>query len=438
LDSSNQVNLDINGYGLLNNPLSGSSVSVKDTDGFRVYAEGMNANYLNLNPNNGINAGNVDAGIQVPLKLNDIVEFFDELRSGNAASLKIRHDNGVDFIKGNLPLQTTDLKLGPNGDLSNPGTLNNSNVYVSDGLEVNSTADVTEDASWLAGGGGQLVNSTTLKAQSGVFDLRRVLRQFSPARKFFDDKFTLDANGSVWEMTDIPTCDPVDGCGFPSISRIKHGDRSSAMSLASDFGVKLGYLDDGSLGPLHGFIALLQVSTAGVELMGDVHNESFWQPPAGDSDMAPHKIKCEQVDKGTFNLAQRRCYLPVKFTDAQGINITAKVNANALATSGNIYSAGTISAAGKITAGGGFGSYYTKTGTFTNVDAGSFASTTVSCDNATDIAVACGFEKKWDSDLNIYSVSPGSGNSCSVSARNWNATDSRWFYPRAKCFTPGA
>ncbi len=438
LDSTSQNNLDISGYGLISNPQAGSSVSVKDTDGLRVYAEGINANYLNFNPNNGINAGNMDAGIQVPLKLNDIVEFFEELRSGTATALRIRHDYGIDFTKGNLPMQTTNLRINNNAEISNPGTGHTGNVYVGDGLEVYSTADVTEDASWLAAGGAQLLNATTMKAQSGVFDLQRVFRQFSPTRKFIDDKFVLDGNGAVWETTDLPTCNPGDGCSWANISRIKQGDRSSAMSLASDFGVSLGYLDDGSLGPLHGFIELLKVSTSGIEAKGEIHNESFWQPPAGDSDMTPHKIKCEQVDKGSFNIAQRKCYLPVNLTDTQGFNVTGKVNANSLATSGNIYSAGTISAAGKITAGGGFGSYYVKNGTNTTVAANSNAAVVVSCDSADDIAVECGYYKQWDTDLHIYSVSASSGNSCTVSAKNWNATTGKWYWPKVKCFTPGA
>jgi hypothetical protein len=444
LDGSNQLSLDVNGYGLITSPQAGTPVTVKDTDGLKVFGEGMNANYLNFNPATGINAGNIDAGIQVPLKLNDIVEFFDELRSGTASALKIRHDNGIEFTKGNLPTQTTNLKIGSNADLTNPGTLNNGNVYVGDGFEVNSTANVTPPASWIAAGGGTPVNSTTLKAASGIFDVQRVFKQFSPVRIFISDKFSLDNTGSKWETTYSPTCDPDDGCGWPAISRIIQGTRSAAMTLASDHGVSLGYLDDGSFGPLHGFIDLLNIQAGGngdkgfVDIKGKIYNEDFWQPPAGDTDMTSHRIKCEQIDKGTFNMATRECALPVRVSDNEGLSVSGKLNTGSMASTGTIYSAGTISAAGKITAGGGFGSYYVKDGTNTTIPANSSGAVTVSCNDVNDIAVSCGYYKQWDEDLHIYSVAPNSGNSCSVSARNWNPTTGKWFWPKVKCFTPGS
>lgn len=369
INNGSLTGLNINQNGQLNNPadsINGGIVTVEDSQGLRIKQSTimlpaiMIPRTLTFTPYGEIGAsggGSIFSPAITPVTVRDTHGF------------RVADNAGIAQFSVD----------GATGTLSNPGTNNNGNVNVGDGFEVNSAASITPPADWIAAGGANpVVNTTNIKAQNGLFTLNRIFKNFSGARKFYEDIITMDSSGSVWEFISHPTCNPGDGCGFPTRSRIKHGTGfSNPIEISSHAGTSIGYLSDGNDG--HAFnehVEVMDVGSSGqsVYVYGGLN------------------VQGNQITAGNI----------------QGDKITAITG---MESTGDIYAWNNITADGTVSA-SEIGAFSNVVGTAKYIGANSTNTSNVACPTGSYV-ISCGF-KSGTSQIRVYS-SYSSGGQCYAS-----------------------
>lgn len=333
----------------LQNPVASDPVRIMDSDGLSIQADGPISDALFLTPNGTITHMPIDTGFPSPVVI---------------------HDSSGFKIQDQAATPVDVFSVDGDGIISNPGTKNSGHVYVGDAFEVSSPYNVTPPADWIAAGGSNpMVSRTSVLAKEGNLTLSRTNYQFSPTRKFYKDNITMDTNGSVWEFISSPTCNPGDGCGYASRSKIIHATSlTDNIKIGAHGGSSLGYLSDGVYDgyAFNEFVPVVDVNRGSIE----INKISSYGGEIDNSIMRLGKPNTLwTVDTGNYNLVSidntspSNCVHPI--TGVANVACPVIIGANNVATSmltGTIFNTGQFMGAPTARTPGGLTVYTTNGG----------------------------------------------------------------------------